>query len=97
MLSAGFRLTCHAWITYTTVLSCLSNLMLVSNMTALGTELLRDLGTLSKGTVRVASGRVTGLSGTVGGVAALGSDLLELVLGQVGEVCGVGGGHCVEW
>jgi hypothetical protein len=71
--------------------------MLVSNVTALGTEFFSDLGTLSEGTVRVASRRVTGLSSTVGGVAALGSDLLELVLGQVGEVCGVGGGHCVEW
>jgi hypothetical protein len=29
----------------------------------------------------------------VGGVSALGSDVAELVLGQVGEVGGVGRGH----
>lgn len=31
--------------------------------------------------------------GAMGGVAAFGSDLTELVLGQVGEVGGVGRGH----
>lgn len=30
----------------------------------------------------------------VRGVAAFCGDIVELVLGEVGEVCGVGGGHC---
>jgi hypothetical protein len=34
------------------------------------------------------------MSATVGRMAALGCDLLQLILGQVGEVSGVGGSHC---
>lgn len=35
-----------------------------------------------------------GVARAVGRMTALGGDVLELVLGQVGEVGGVGRGHC---
>ena len=35
--------------------------------------------------------------GTVGGVAAFGGDFAELVFREVGEVSGVGVGHCDGW
>lgn len=74
----------------------------MSSVAALGTELLCELGALGESAVGVAVCVLGGglVVGTVRGVTALGCDLLQLVLGKVGEVCGVGGSHfdirCVE-
>ena len=67
-------------------------------MAALCTQILGDLGALCEGAVGVAARVVVaggvGVARAVRGVTTFGSNLPKLVLGQVGEVCGVGRGHC---
>ena len=70
-------------------------------MPSLSTKLTRNTRALDKGTVCIATGmitasRVSGVIATVRSMTTLGSDLAELVLGQVGEVGGVGRSHFVD-
>lgn len=69
----------------------------MSRMTTLGAQLLCKLRALGEGAVWVAVG-VVGVAGLVvstvrRSVAALSCDLLQLVLGKVGEVGGVARSH----
>ena len=70
----------------------------VGSVASLSTQLLCELRTLGEGAVWVTVRVIRGGSGLVvsimRGVAALGCDLLQLILGKVGEVGWVGGCHC---
>ena len=69
----------------------------VRRMSPLSTQLPSQVRALGEGTVRVAVSVVCGVVGGVRAavrcVAAFGSDVVECVFGEVGEVCGVSGGH----
>jgi len=84
-------------ITYAAVVAAgAASGVVMSCMTSLSAQLLCKLRALGEGAVRVAVW-VVGVAGlvvsTVTGVTALGRDLLQLILGKVGEVGWVARSH----